>query len=262
MNSIQMFEGQEVKIKTDKGITAINLVHVAKCCGLTQIKKGVEYVRWKDRGIADKLKNILSHDCEKDVKDEINYILDEIDNANDRSSIYMSSWLSKRLAMECQSEKAMKFKNFLVTLDEARENGQLINTGNEVSNMVGQVLNQIIPTLTEQLALQVAPVVLEAKTQVNNMTNLIHDQSVIYDDDREELKSLIGFRAVNTKRLSDLLKHKLSKKADRPITANTTYYKNAKKKIFKEFNVIKWEDIPANKYNAVYAYIDEIDISC
>lgn len=36
MNNIKLFEGQEVKVKTDKGNTLINLVHVAKCCGLTR----------------------------------------------------------------------------------------------------------------------------------------------------------------------------------------------------------------------------------
>ncbi|VYU52737.1 Uncharacterised protein [Clostridium butyricum] len=34
-------------------------------------------------------------------------------------------------------------------------------------------------------------------------------------------------------------------------------YKRAKDKIFKEFNVTKWEDIPATKYNAVQAFIEE-----
>ena len=34
-------------------------------------------------------------------------------------------------------------------------------------------------------------------------------------------------------------------------------YKRAKQKIFKEFNVNKWEDISATKYNAVQAFIEE-----
>ena len=37
MNNIKLFEGQEVKVKTDKGVTLINLVHVAKCCGITKL---------------------------------------------------------------------------------------------------------------------------------------------------------------------------------------------------------------------------------
>lgn len=35
----KMFEEQEVKVKTNEGVTLINLVHVAKCCGLTKRKK-------------------------------------------------------------------------------------------------------------------------------------------------------------------------------------------------------------------------------
>ena len=38
---IQLFEGQQVKVKTDEGTTLINLVHVAKCCGLTREQKWI-----------------------------------------------------------------------------------------------------------------------------------------------------------------------------------------------------------------------------
>ena len=34
-------------------------------------------------------------------------------------------------------------------------------------------------------------------------------------------------------------------------------YKRAKDKVFKEFNITKWEDIPATKYNSVQAFIEE-----
>jgi hypothetical protein len=34
---------------------------------------------------------------------------------------------------------------------------------------------------------------------------------------------------------------------------------NAKKKVFKHFKVIKWEDIPVTKYNAVDAFIDGLE---
>lgn len=33
---IVLFEGNEVKVKTDKGEVLINLVHTAKCCGLIE----------------------------------------------------------------------------------------------------------------------------------------------------------------------------------------------------------------------------------
>jgi hypothetical protein len=68
-------------------------------------------VRWKgDRGVTGKLKIIMDTNVSEQKKQEIVSILDEIENADDRNSIYMSSWLSRRLAM--------KYKNYLVTLRE------------------------------------------------------------------------------------------------------------------------------------------------
>ena len=45
-----LFEGQEVKVKTDEGKTLINLVHTAKCCGLTTTgANGNLKIRWKTK---------------------------------------------------------------------------------------------------------------------------------------------------------------------------------------------------------------------
>lgn len=120
-NQIQLFEGQEVQVKTDTGVTLINLVHTAKYCGLVDTSKGTEKIMWSR--VKSKLQNNILPNSDKVVADQITYILDEIENTDDRNSIYMSSWLSKRLAIECHSEKANRFKNWLVSLDEARENG-------------------------------------------------------------------------------------------------------------------------------------------
>ena len=47
--------------------------------------------------ITEKLKFIFSDTtCGKKVKEEINYILDEIENTDDRNSIYMSSWRNNK----------------------------------------------------------------------------------------------------------------------------------------------------------------------
>lgn len=245
-----MFEGQEVKVKTDKGVTLINLVCTAKSCGLIREDRGYSKVRWVD--IKNKLKLIGNNCVDEPSSKEIHYILDEIENTDDRNTIYMSSWLSKRLALECHSDRAMRYKNFLVTLDEARDNGQL-----QMNNGVLQVLSTSLPTLNQVLT-NLVPAMNNIENQVNNMSKLMYDQSVIYDQDREDLKSLIGFRAVNTKRLSDKLKEELSEKLGVTVTANTNAYIKAKGKIFKEFGVVKWEDIPANKYNAVHAFIEEV----
>ncbi|SHK38123.1 hypothetical protein SAMN02745163_03717 [Clostridium cavendishii DSM 21758] len=258
MNDITVFEGQEISVITDKGQKLINLVHVAKSCGLFEVKGNKEYVNWKQAGgVVKKFKKIISEDIPKQYLEEINYILDEIENTDDRNSIYISSWLAKRLAVECHSEKANKFKNFLVTLDEKRERSELIVSNNEVASLVGQTVKSIVPTLVTEITKQFAPIIVETKNQVNTMTKLMYDQSIIYDQDREDLKALIGLRAVNTKKLTDKLKERLSEAHGKYITASSLQYINAKNKVFKEFKVTKWEDVPSSKYNAVYAYIDE-----
>ncbi|MCM8710504.1 hypothetical protein M2651_05625 [Clostridium sp. SYSU_GA19001] len=259
MSNIVLFEGQEVSIITDKGEKLINLAHTAKCCGLINLDRGVERISWKNRnGVVDKLKKLYGADAPKKYQEEIQYILDEIENTDDRNSIYMSSWLSKRLALECHSERAMRYKNFLVSLDEEREN-TLTLPNMELANMVSQTVQGILPSLTESIIKQFAPVIIETKQQVNKMQEMIVDQSINYDQDREDLKSLIGFRAVNTKRLTEFLKEKLSEVYGMNVSANSQVYQRTKALIFKEFKVIKWEDIPASKYNMVYAFIDNLD---
>lgn len=116
----EIFEGQDISFKTTEGKTLINLVHTAKCCGITNKdrngKTSIKFTR-----VSVRLENILQTDLSVDLKKEISYVMDEIENANDRNSIYMSTWLSKRLALECNSDKAKRYKNFLVDMDEARE---------------------------------------------------------------------------------------------------------------------------------------------
>ncbi|WP_368489284.1 ORF6C domain-containing protein [Clostridium sp. BJN0013] len=148
--AIRMFEGQEIKVTTDKGTTLINLACTARVCGLTKIaKSGNQTVRWTDKGVAEKLKIIHSTNVERHIKEEIVFILDEIENADDRNSIYISSWLSKRLAIECHSDKAMKYKNFLVTLDEDFQNGKLFTRDNTELELINKQFNLLIKKTTE-----------------------------------------------------------------------------------------------------------------
>lgn len=259
--NLVLFEGQEVKVKTDEGHTLINLVHTAKCCGLTKTaKSGNEVVQWKNgtKGVFGKLEKIRATDVAQQYIDEIDYILDEIENTDDRNSIYMSSWLSKRLALDCNSDKAMTYKNFLATLDEKRENGQLQTSNQQLVTIVSDTINAIMPTLITEMTQKLIPTVLEAKQQVQNMQSLMHDQATIYDQEREELKTMIGMQSRNTKDLTDKLKYELEKKYDEKITAKDTFYINAKNKLFSKYRVQRWEQISVNKYNDVFASIEEI----
>jgi hypothetical protein len=248
---VKTFEGQEVKITTDKGVKLINLVHTAKCCGLINRTRNFESVRWSQ--VKEKLKVIhsIGRDMPIQYLEEIQYILDEIENSDDRNSIYMSTWLTKRLSIECHSDKAMRYKNFLVTLDEKRENNEIMNSMEALN-----VISNSLPAF-EQLVAALVPAMNHVNEKVSSMQKLMYDQATIYEQEREELKELIGIRSRNTKRLSDLLKNVLSNKYERNISASSSIYEKAKNKIFREFKVDKWEDIPASRYNSVYAFIEE-----
>lgn len=192
--------------------------------------------------------------------DEISYILNEIDETDDRNSIYMSNWLSKRLAMKCHSQKAMEYKNFLATLDEKREKGELqINQldSTQLTQMVTDTIKGILPTLITEVGKTFGEVIKESKKNVDEIKEAMHIQSTLYDNDREELKSLIGFKSSNTKAMSLKLKEVLENKYERKIKATDDIYIKCKNKIFTEFHVCKWEDIPVLKQSSVFSYIEE-----
>lgn len=248
MSNIKIFEGQEVRIKTNEGNTLINLVHVAKCCGLTREDRGYSKIRWVD--IKNKIK-LISKNCVDErsskVKEQIEYILDEIENADDRNTIYVSSWLAKRLAVECHSEKAMKFKNFLIDLDEAREQGQLVQPAS----------SETVLQLAQGMQL-IGQVVQGMQSTMNDIKTYVQDSIQSKDVQIDKMAELVGLRSVNTLKLTGRLKEILSKKYGRCIKASSAEYQIAKNKVFKEFDVIKWEDIPVNKFNNVYAFIEEV----
>lgn len=71
---IKIFEGQEIKVTTDKGITLINLICTSKVCGLVNRTRGFESVRWSQ--VKDKLIAIKSvgKNMPTQYLEEINYI--------------------------------------------------------------------------------------------------------------------------------------------------------------------------------------------
>ena len=86
----------------------------------------------------------------------------------------------------------------------------------------------------------------------------VQDSIQAKDHQIEQAMELIGLRSKNVSRLNGKLKEVLSKKYGRLVNANDIEYLKAKNKIFKEFKVTKWEEIPIGEYNAVFAYIEEV----
>lgn len=85
----------------------------------------------------------------------------------------------------------------------------------------------------------------------------VQDSIQAKDEQIEQAMELIGIRTRNISRLTNKLKEVLFEKYGCYIKASDVRYVNAKNKIFKEFKVYKWEEIPVGKYNAAYAYIEE-----
>lgn len=95
-----------------------------------------------------------------------------------------------------------------------------------------------------------------SQEQIKHSAELLHDQAVIYSHERDELKDLIGFKSANTSRMVNTIKEKLSDKLGIKVLANNPMFIKVKKEVFREFSVVKWEDIAVERYSAVYAFVD------
>ena len=118
MNNIKLFEGQEVQVKTDKGNTLINLVHVAKACGLIKNKtNGTMIVNWKSgsASVCSKL-NLLSSGGSSNIslRQEILNVLEDMNDISNRQNIYISIGLAKDLSNMCNNSKGINFYNYLM----------------------------------------------------------------------------------------------------------------------------------------------------
>ena len=86
----------------------------------------------------------------------------------------------------------------------------------------------------------------------------VQDSIQAKDHQIDQAMELIGLRSKNVSSLISKLKEELYKRNRELVQANDIEYLKAKNKIFKEFKVTKWEEIPIGKYNAVFAYIEEV----
>ena len=84
----------------------------------------------------------------------------------------------------------------------------------------------------------------------------VQDSIQAKDSQIDKAMSLIGLRSKNVSSLISKLKEELYKRNGIVVQANDIEYLKAKNKIFKEFTVTKWEEIPIGKYNAVHSFIE------
>lgn len=129
---------------------------------------------------------------------------------------------------------------------------QLINPIGNNLDLANQMMNVM------QNTQMMAQVVQGLNQGMCYIQQYVQDSIQVKDHQIDKAMELIGLRSRNVSRLTGKLKEVLFKKYGRIVNASDIRYINAKEKIFKEFNVFKWEEIPVGKYNAVFAYIEEV----
>ena len=96
-------------------------------------------------------------------------------------------------------------------------------------------------------------------TTIGGLKEYVQDSIQVKDKQIDDIANMVGLRSKNKQSLISNLKLTLQEKYNLfSINSNMEVYQKAKSKIFKEFKVYKWEDIPVTKYNAVEAFIENM----
>lgn len=103
---------------------------------------------------------------------------------------------------------------------------------------------------------QMGQVVQGLLQSIGTIQTYVQDSIQAKDHQIDKAMSLIGLRSKNVSSLISKLKEELYKRNGIVVQANDIEYLKAKNKIFKEFKVTKWEEIPIGKYNAVHSFIE------
>lgn len=103
-----------------------------------------------------------------------------------------------------------------------------------------------------------AQVVQGIQSAIGGIQTYVQDSIQAKDKQIDDIANLVGMRSKNVRSLTGVLKMVIATKYGVfNVNANMDIYKKAKNKIFREFNVFKWEDIPVDKYSTVQAFIEE-----
>lgn len=103
-----------------------------------------------------------------------------------------------------------------------------------------------------------AQVVQGIQSAIGGIQTYVQDSIQAKDKQIEDIANLVGMRSKNVCSLTGALKKVIATKYGVfNVNSSMDIYKRAKSKVFEEFNVVKWEDIPVCKYSAVQAFIEE-----
>ena len=120
LEQVLQFEGQEIKVITDKGVELFNLANSARVLGLTRLKKnGTKIISWDS--LKEKINNMLRNpNINEDGKNEIEYVLNKINTSDseERKNIFISIELLLNLCLECKNDKARMFYSYLLDINK------------------------------------------------------------------------------------------------------------------------------------------------
>ena len=258
---LELFQGQEITITTDKGVKMINLANSARVLGLTQEKKnGTKVIKWTR--VKEKINNIYSGIQNRTPQDvvlieEIEYILDEIENTDDRSSIYCSRQLTSLIAMECHNDKAMEYKTWLAKLDEkVSEQGVTGINAEQMQNIAVNVMNSIVPVITQTVVTTLSTEISKAQAIVEESNRKVEESHKAVED----IKNMIGSRNKTTQVYGKKLIARENDFYGRRIFGTSLEHRLNKDKVFNHFNVVSFDDIPIVKFDEVINYIETMEL--
>ena len=157
------------------------------------------------------------------------------------------------LILSSKLSTAKKFKRWVTSevLPNIRKHGNYIVNSQPIE-LGNQMLNLAQGT---QIMAQVVQGMLGT---VNSLQVFVQDSIQAKDKQIDDIANLVGMRSKNICSLTGVLKKVIATKYGVfNVNSSMDIYKRAKNKVFKEFNVHKWEDIPVGKYNRVQAFIEE-----
>lgn len=153
-------------------------------------------------------------------------------------------------------ETAKKFKNWVTkeVLPSIRQTGSY-----DINNLE----ERVAPMIFNGILAGIKQVAIENDKKIDTRFNQIEDKLdkkyKKQDEQFQEMKNMIGFKAKNTRMLSKLLKIKLSELKGYNVNAYNYDYRTIVTRLFSMYDVEKWEDIPIAKFNEVHAMIDGIE---
>ena len=151
--------------------------------------------------------------------------------------------------MECHSDKANEYKDWLAKLDESCSKGEIAMSQSDLSNWVSTTMSNILPTMIESIATQFAPILDETKKQVEEAKKQV-----------ESVTNSIGMRNRNTQVIGKRLIMKESEFYGRRIYGTSLEHRLNKSKLYNHFKVVSLDDIPVMKLNDVCEYIDAMKL--